>query len=73
MHVVQCARRNHPRRYYDADEGEDQNLAPAMGAAAGGQGQYTFGASAAADKMAFQAHAQPQPLGASPVAFNFQQ
>jgi hypothetical protein len=55
--------------YYDADEGEDQNLAPAMDA---NQGQYAFGA------PAVQSGAAPaggfnfggMPAGA-PQGFNF--
>ena len=52
--------------YYDADEGEDQNLAPAMDAS---QGQYAFGAvqPAATGGFNFGSVAAPgQP-------FNFQQ
>jgi hypothetical protein len=53
--------------YYDADEGEDQNLAPALDV---NQGQYAFGASlaqpAAAGGFNFGAVATPQQ-------FNFQQ
>ena len=52
--------------YYDADEGEDQNLAPAMDA---NQGQYAFGAvqPAAATGGAFN-FGTP-----APQTFNFQQ
>ena len=53
--------------YYDADEGEDQNLAPAMDANAG---QYAFGAAAAAQPVAGGAF----NFGSvAPTQFNFQQ
>ena len=54
--------------YFDADDGEDQNLAPAMDAA---HGQYTFGAAPAGQPGmgGFNFGGMPHP-GAQP--FNFQ-
>jgi hypothetical protein len=53
--------------YYDADEGEDQNLAPAMDAS---QGQYAFGAPAVQPAAAGQFNFGGVP--ATPPQFNFQ-